>query len=562
MNYLNYTNQIISSKIIACKLVKLACQRFLNDLEKGKERGIYFDKKEADRVIDFYKFIPHIKGDFAGKSLLLEPWEQFIIANLFGWKRKNTGKRRFRNAFISVGRKNGKSSLIAGIGLYMLFADNEAGAEIYSAATTRDQAKIVFDIAKHMVQRSKLKKYITHFKTNLNIEYTASKFEPLSSDYNTLDGLNPHAALIDELHAHKTKDLYDILTTAIGARSQPMVISITTAGYDRHSVCYEQELYTEKVLEGIIKDDTHFGIIYTLDNPEEWENEKNWIKANPNLGISVDFEDLRSKAKKAKEVPTQLNAFLRKHMNIWTESHTRWITTEKWDACGGSAIDIEKLKGRRCYGGLDLSTTTDLSALVLIFPPIEENEKYQVLCRFWIPSDNMHERVRRDKVPYDVWANQGYIKPTPGNIIDYGFILAQIQQDTKDYDFRELAFDRWGSQKIIIDLQNLGFEDESAKHFQHYLIDFGQGFASMNSPTKELEKMVLSQEICHGDNPVLKWMISNIAIKMDAAGNIKPDKSESTDRIDGVVALIMAVDRAIRDKTGQSVYEEREIMVI
>lgn len=560
MKYLKYAKDIINGKILSCKLVKLACQRFLNDLDNCKKLRIYFDKKEAERVIKFYNFLPHIKGEFAGKPLLLEPWEQFIIANLFGWKREDTGKRRFRNAFISIGRKNGKSSLIAGIGLYMLFADNEAGAEIYSAATTRDQAKIVFDIAKHMVQRSKLKKYITHFKTNLNIEETASKFEPLSSDYNTLDGLNPHAALIDELHAQK-RDLYDVLTTAIGARSQPLIVSITTAGYDRHSICYEQELYTEKILEGIIQDDSHFGIIYTLDNPEEWEDEKNWIKANPNIGISVDIEDLRSKAKKAKEVPTQLNAFLRKNMNIWTESHTRWISTEKWDACGGQ-IDRENLKGGLCYGGLDLSTTTDISALVLVFPPIEEKEKYKILCRFWIPSDNMHERVRRDKVPYDVWARQGYIKPTLGNIIDYSFILAQIQQDMKDYDFKELAFDRWGSQKIMTDLQNLGFEEENIKYGQRHLIDFGQGFASMNSPTKELEKMILSKEICHGDNPVLKWMMSNVAIKMDAAGNIKCDKAESTDRIDGIVALIMAIDRATRNKNKQSVYEEREILVI
>ena len=562
-SYKLYAQQILSDKIPACNYVKLACRRFLDDLKSGGKRGLYFDSATADRVIDFFSHLSHIKGEWAGRPILLEPWEQFIIANLFGWKKGKgiNAPRRFRTAYISVGRKNGKSSLLAGLGLYFLIADKESGAEIYSAATTRDQAKLIFDLSKEMVRKSDIKKYVTVFKNNLSYERNVSKFEPLSSDFNSLDGLNIHAALIDELHAHKTRDLYDVLLTATSARRQPMLISITTAGYDKHSICWEQQLHTEKVLEQRYEDDTHFGIIYMLDKDESWEDEKNYIKANPNLNISVKLDDLQTKAKNAKETPAQLNAFLRKHMNIWTESVTRWISSDKWDACA-FIFDDKELNGRLCYAGLDLSTSIDISALVLVFPPQSESEKYKILCRFWIPEENMHDRVRKDKVPYDVWVRQGYIKATPGNVIDYSFILKQIDDDAKKYNMSKLAFDRWGSTKIMQDLQNMGFEDEKVGHAQRHLIDWGQGFASMSAPTKEIEKMILAKELAHNNNPVLNWMISNVALKTDPAGNIKPDKSVSTDRIDGVVALIMAMGCATKYAENKSIYEEREMVVL
>lgn len=558
--YYKYVNDVISGKILACQWVKLACQRFLNDLENNK---FYFSLPAASHVIEFFTHLKHIKGEWAGNPIILEPWEEFIVANLFGWKlsEDKNSPRRFRTAFISVGRKNGKSSLLSGLGLYLLFADGEAGAEVYSAATTREQARLIFDISKEMVRKSDLKDYISIYQYTLAVEDTASKFCPLSSDYNSLDGLNISASLIDELHAHKTRDLYDVLLTATAARRQPLTISITTAGYDRHSICWEQNSHTEKVLDRRYEDDTHFGIIYTLDEKDNWEDSSLWIKANPNLNISVKLDDLQGKGKNAKEIPAQLNAFLRKHLNMWTESITRWIDADKWDACADDYTE-ESLSGRLCYAGLDLSTSIDISALVLLFPPIEKNEKYKILCRFWIPSDNIEARVRKDKVPYDVWTRQNYITRTPGNVIDYSYILKQIDDDGKKYDLREIAFDRWGSTKIMNDLQSMGFEEKTVKHAQRHLIDFGQGFASMSAPTKELEKLILSKQISHNNNPVLTWMISNVSIKQDPAGNVKPDKATSTGRIDGVVSLIMATDRALRNTTIGSIYEEREIMVI
>lgn len=549
--YLTYAEDIISGRIISCQWVRMACERFRCDLQHQKETGLRFDPEAADRAIGFFGFLKHSKGEWAGHPFELAPWEQFIISQLFGWKRPD-GYRRFRTGYISVARKNGKTTLMAGIGLLLFGFDDEAGAEVYTGATKRDQARISHSEATRMVKSSpSLQKRISIYKDNLHIEATASKFEPLGADADTMDGLNVHGALIDELHAHKTRDLWDVLETATGARRQPLQLAITTAGYDRHSICYEQDQYTQKILQRVIEDETFFGIIYGLDedDKEAWDNEDLWIKANPNLGVSVKLDDLQRKAQKAKEVPTQLNSFLRLHMNVWTESVTRWISVEKWRECGTVKYTEADLKGCTCYGGLDLSSTTDTSSLVLVFPPVDSLDNiYRILCRCFIPAENMRDRVRRDRVPYDVWAKQGHVTATPGNVIDYAFILHQLDQDAKHFDIREMAFDRWGATKVIQDLQAMGFEEESQKHATRHLIDFGQGFASMSAPTKELEKMVLSREIAHGDNPVLTWMISNAVVRLDPAGNMKPDKEKSVERIDLVVALIMALDRALRNK--------------
>lgn len=565
MNYNKYANDVIGNKIITCKWVKQACKRYLSDLENGESRGLWFDKQAADRVINFFSLVPHIKGEWAGQPLMLEPWQEFIIANMFGWKKG--GNRRFRTVYLEVARKNGKSSMLAAIGLYLLKFDGEPGSEVYSAATTRDQARLVFDIARQMVDKSDLKKYLTTMEKSIFCTDTASKFAPVSSEAKTLDGLNIHGAIVDELHAHKTRDVYDVLNTGTGSRRQPLITVITTAGHDKNTICWEQHQYTEKVLDGLITDDSHFGIIYTLDEGDKWEDESVWEKANPNLGVSVKPDDLKSLAIKAKEIVTQTNAFLTKRMNVWTDSLTRWISADKWDACGQNICskyktDISKLGGLTCYGGLDLSSTTDTSAFVLVFPPQQWLTKYMVLCRIWIPKDNMRERVRKDRVPYDVWVNQGWITATPGNIIDYSFIINQINKDAQAYNLRQVAFDRWGSTQMVQTLQDMGFEEKSNKHAQRHLIDFGQGYASMSPPTKELEKLVLSGEIQHRNNPALAWMISNTVIKIDAAENMKPDKSQSTDRIDGVVALIMAIDRAVGEKVSKSVYEDRGVLLV
>lgn len=571
-----YARDIISGENFAGKWVRLACQRHLNDLKEGKKRGLWFDESAADHVIDFFeRLLVFYEGEFDDKPFILQPWQKFILSCLFGWKTKD-GYRRFRTAYIEIGKGNGKSPMAAGIGLYGLTMDGENGAEIYSAATQREQAGILFRDAKAFAEGSKaLSKRLNVGIGNIAYEATNSYFRPISSEHRGLDGKRPHMALIDEIHEHPDAMVVDKMRAGTKGRTQALIFEITNSGYDRHSVCYQHHEYTEKILQGVVQNDAWFGYITGLDvcakcaasgktipqddcpDCDDWRDERVWIKANPNLGISIKPKYLREQVDEAVNMPSKENIVKRLNFCIWTESVTKWLSVEKWNACN-APVDAESLKGRLCYGGLDLSSTTDVSAWVLVFPPVEEGEKYKVLCRFFIPEDNMRERVRRDRVPYDVWVRQGFIKVTPGNIIDYAFILAQIEQDTKDFDIQELAFDRWGSQKITTDLQNLGFELEGKKS----LVQFGQGFASMAAPTKELEKMVLGKEIAHGGNPVLTWMISNTVVKADPAGNLKPDKEKSTERIDGVVALIMAIARAMLKMDTASVYETRGVITL
>ncbi len=544
-----YIEQVRRGEITVCKWVRLAVQRHVSDLATGHERGLYFDEDAGNRVLRFFGFLKHSKGEWAGQTVTLEPWQQFILWVLFGWKQAD-GTRRFRTAYEEIARKNGKSTKAAGVGLYLFDADKEPGAEVYTAATKRDQARITHSEATRMVKKSgPLKKRIAIYKDNLHNEATASKFEPVGRDADSLDGLNIHGAIVDELHAHKTRDLWDVLETATGARRQPLMYAITTAGYNRQSICYELHDYTRKVLEGIIQDDSFFGIIFTLDEGDDWENEANWPKANPNLGVSVKLDDLRRKAIKAKKMPSALNAFLRLHMNVWTQAESRWLDAEKWRACGGET-DPDGLRGRACYGGLDLSSTIDISAFVLVFPPEAKGEPFKVLCRFWIPEAAMHERSKRDRVPYDAWVRDGFIEATPGDVIDYKFIIAEILELAARYDLNEVAFDRWGASKMIQELQEAELT----------VAAFGQGFASMSGPMKELERLIAAGELAHGDNPVLRWMADNLVAQMDPAGNIKPDKARSIEKIDGMVALIMALSRAILQGDGGSVYEERGLL--
>lgn len=546
-----YIEGVLGDKIAAGKWERLACQRYIDDLGKAGERGLVLNRERADLALKFFSLVKHSKGEWAGQTFYLEPWQQFIVWNLFGWYRED-GTRRFRWAYNEVARKNGKSTLAAGVGLYLLTADGEPGAEVYSAATKRDQARITHSEATRMVKASPaLRKRVRAFRDNLHVEATASKFEPLGRDTDSMDGLNVHGAIIDELHAHKTRDLVDILETAQSARRQPLQFEITTAGYDRESICWEHHEYTEKVLSGVVQDDRWFGIIYTIDDKDDWRDEKVWRKANPNLNISKKVDYMRQQAQRALEIPSQLNAFLRLDLDVWTQSETKWVNLEHWAMCG-QAIDANGLRGRRCYGGLDLSSTTDVSAFVLVFPPERGDDPYQVLCRFWIPEDSMHERSRRDRVPYDAWVRQGYMVATPGNVIDYDYILAQIDEDAQMYDLQEIAFDRWGATKIVQELQEMGLT----------VVQFGQGFASMSAPMKELEKLILSHKLAHGNNPVLAWMADNLVAAVDPAGNIKPDKQRSIEKIDGMVALIMALDRALRHDDSGSVYEERGILTL
>jgi phage terminase large subunit-like protein len=547
-----YVRDVLSGDQVACRWVRLACERHIRDLEEGEERGLWFDEEKARQAIAFFRLLKHSKGEWAGRPLELEPWQQFVAAMMIGWRRED-GTRRFRTAYLEVARKNGKTTFAAGLGLYLMLADDEPGAEVYSVATKRDQARLSHGEATRMAKSSPaIRRMVNVYRDNIHIVDTASKFEPLGADADTMDGLNVHAALVDEVHAHKTRTVWDVIETATGARRQPLMLAITTSGYNRQTLCWQLHEYTQQVLDGVIEDDSWFGAIYTLDEDDDWEDEALWPKANPNLGVSKKWDDMRRKAQRAKEMPAALNAFQRLELDIWTQAETKWIPIEHWQACGGS-VDGEGLRGRICYGGLDLSTNTDLSAFVLVFPPQHDGDEYQVIPRFWLPEEAMIERSRRDRVPYDVWVRQGLITATPGNVIDYAWILHQIDLDAQAYDIREVAFDRWGATKIATELMERGGDD--------WMVQFGQGYVSMSPAMREMERLILEHKLAHGNNAVLTWMANNLVVRVDPAGNIKPDKEKSIERIDGMVALVMALDRALRhEPPKRSVYESRGLV--
>ncbi len=508
----------------------------------------HFDKKAADKVEQFFaRYLTHIKGEYAGRPFVLEPWQSKVIRTLFGYKRPD-GTRQYRTCYIEIPRKNGKSSLCAGLALYLLMADREVSAEVYSAAADKEQASIIFDIAKSMAAMSQpLTMRLKVFRKVIAYDRSLSSYKVLSADAYTKHGLNAHGIIFDELHAQPSRDLWDVLATSTGARSQPLTVAITTAGFDRNSICWELHEYARKIKEGVIADDSFLPIIYAADETDDWRSPATWKKANPNLDVSISLDYLKRECDKAANIPAYENTFRRLHLNQWTQQESRWLPMHLWEASAGEVV-LEALKGKTCYAGLDLSSTTDLTALVLAFPVADA---IKILPFFWLPGDNLHDRANRDHVPYELWVKQGFIYVTPGNVIDYGFIVAKIAELRKTYRLKEVAFDRWGAAKIVQELQELGLT----------VIPFGQGFASMNAPSVDLLRLVMSKKLHHGGNPVLRWMADNAVVKMDPSGNIKPDKSKSTQRIDGIVATVMALDRAMRHG-GRSIYESRGITVV
>jgi Phage terminase-like protein, large subunit len=546
-----YADEIVDGRIVAGKWVRLACERHLRDLETGALRGLRWDVAAAEHAINFFKFLRHSKGEWSGVRFELQPWQQFIVGSIFGWKRYD-GTRRFRTAYNEIARKNGKSTLAAGVGLYLLVADSEPGAEIYAAATKRDQARIVWGEAARMVKASPVLKkrvQILESRSNMHVVETGSKFEALGADSDSMDGLNVHGGIVDELHAHKTRDVWDVLDTAKGARRQPLIFVITTAGTNRESVCYEQHEYSEQILQGTIQDDSYFAFIASVDDEDDPLNDEScWVKANPNLFVSVKIDELREQVKKAKAMPAQQNAVLRLRFNRWTQQVTRWIDLDLWDDNAGM-VSEEKLAGRTCFGGLDLSSVSDLTAWVIVFPHDDDPEAIDVIARFWCPEARLHDDQNRYRAQYQAWAKQGFLKVTPGDAIDYSFVKKQILDDAAKFRIVDLNVDRlFQAHQLATELSEEGLT----------VVGMGQGFLSMAAPMKEFERRLLARKIHHGGNPVLRWMAGNVSVKQDPSGNLKPDKAQSQGKIDGIVALVMALDRAMRhEKPKRSVYEER-----
>ncbi len=565
-----YIDGVLNGTVPAGRLIRLAVERHVKDLRDGAARGLWFHQAKAEEAIDFFCYLKHSKGEWAGQTFTLQPWQQFIIWCLFGWMQAD-GTRRFRTAYVEIPRKNGKSTMGAGVGLKLAFADQEPGAEVYSAATKKDQAIIVHSEATRMVRATpELAAKIQVYKNNLCRIDRAQKYEPLGADEDTLDGLNVHAAVVDELHAHKTRGVFDLMETGTSSRRQPLLFCITTAGTDQTeaSVCWEQHTYSEQILTGIIQDDSCFAFIAAADETDDWKSETAWYKANPNLGVSKKLAYMRTQAEKAAQIPAKLNSFLRLDLNRWTQQVTRWIDMALWDANAGAPIDEAALVGLRCFGGLDLSSVSDLTAWVLLFIDPIEADRLIVLPRLWCPEARL---ARRDEEPdteqpggsrrhnryadqYQAWARDGWLRTTPGNAIDYEQIKAQILLDAQTFQIAEVAIDRlFQGYQLAMELMEEGMTVAAC----------GMGFLSMAGPCAEFERRLLGGKLRHGGHPVLRWMANNVAVREDPAGNKKPDKASSQGKIDGIVGLLLALDRVMRQHgEPQSVYETRGALTV
>ena len=515
-----------------------------------------FDERKAQRVIRFIEALRHTKGEFHGQPFHLLPWQEKIIRDVFGTVRDDDPTmRQYTTAYIEIPKKNGKSELGAAIALNMLINDDEWKAEVYSCASDRQQAAIVFDVAVDMVRQSPaLMKRVKIIPSTRRMIYqpTGSIYQVLSSEVATKHGLNVSACIFDELHTQPTRALYDVMTQGSGdARRQPLWFFLTTAGTDRNSICWEVHQKALDILEGRKNDPRFYPVLFGLPDEADWTSEENWYRANPSLDYTITIDKVRDAFRKAQETPADENQFRQLRLNQWVKQSVRWMPMDKWDECGG-VVDPYALEGRACYAGLDLSSTSDLTALVLVFPPTSEDEPYIALPFFWLPEETLSLRVRRDHVPYDQWARRGFIQTTEGNVVHYGFIERFICELGERYNIREIAHDRWNATMMVQTLEDDGFA----------MVPFGQGFKDMSPPTKELMRIVLEHKLCHGGHPVLRWNMDNAYVRTDPAGNLKLDKEKSTEKIDGVVALVMALDRAQRNLNGGSVYDERGLLTL
>ena len=516
----------------------------------------HYDKDAADYAVMFIESLCHTKGTWAGKPFELIDWQEQIIRDLFGVLKPN-GYRQFNTAYIEIPKKQGKSELAAAVALLLLCGDGEERAEVYGCAADRNQAKIVFDVAVDMVRFCPaLSKRVKILESQKKITYlpTNSSYQVLSADVANKHGFNTHGVIFDELHTQPNRKLFDVMLQGSGdARMQPLYFLITTAGNDTNSICYEVHQKAIDIAEGRKVDPTFYSVIYGAAEDEDWTDPKVWKKANPSLGITVGIDKVKAACESAQQNPGEENAFRQLRLNQWVKQSVRWMPMDKWDACA-FPVSEDDLEGRICYGGLDLSSTTDITAFVLVFPPLDEEDKYYILPYFWIPEETIDLRVRRDHVPYDLWERQGTLMTTEGNVVHYGYIEKFIEQLGERFNIREIAFDRWGAVQMVQNLEGMGFT----------VVPFGQGFKDMSPPTKELMRLTLDEQLAHGGHPALRWMMDNIHVRTDPAGNVKPDKEKSTEKIDGAVATIMALDRAIRGggDTGASIYDERGLLLL
>ncbi|MGP9061108.1 terminase large subunit [Klebsiella quasipneumoniae subsp. similipneumoniae] len=558
-----YAERVVSGDIVAGELVRLACQRFFHDLEHGPERGVYFDEGRAQHVLDFYNFVPHVKGHLTGKPIELMDWHTFILINLFGFVVPLIDEitfesildddgdpmfvRRFRTAYDEVARKNAKSTLSSGIGLYMTGADGEGGSEVYSAATTRDQARIVFDDAKRMIKLAPktLGRLFGSNKLNIHQERTGSKFEPVASDANNLDGLNIHCGIVDELHAHKTRDVWEVLETATGARLQSLIFAITTAGFNKEGICYEQRDYAIKVLKNFdnpdplsIKDDSYFALIYTLDEGDDPFDEANWPKANPGLGICKRWDDMRRLAKKAKEQVAARVGFFTKHLNIWVQGEKAWMDMARWEKCRDDWDDSTSANWSM-WLGVDLSNKIDISAAVKVW--LAPNGDVYVRSRFWIPEGRLEACSKQQADLYRKWNLAGFLEFTDGDVVDHAVIKEETIEWARGDSLNEFAYDPWSATQFALSVAAEGVP----------IVEVPQTVKNLSEAMKEVEAKIYAGRFHHDGNPVMTWMMSNVTVKPDKNENIFPNKAMPENKIDGPVAMFIAMSRLLVNGGGE-----------
>jgi phage terminase large subunit-like protein len=510
------------------------------------------------RVVEFFSFLKHYKGKWAGQTFELSPWQAWITYVIFGWKKAN-GNRRFNYAYIEVAKKNGKTPWMAGLALYMLLADLEAGAECYTAARTRDQAGISFRDAHTMAKQSNaISNYLKIETHSIMVKDMPSVLRALASDQDSMEGKNVHFGLIDEYHVHSDDGVLKSIKSATVNRTQPLVAIITTAGVNPNGPCYDYRKTVINILRGQLTDDTLFGIVYTLDEGDDHQDTSVWVKSNPNLGISVDLEALQREFTQARNRPSELNNFLTKNLNVWTKGKTTWIKDELWMACANEQMDKDALRGKICFGGLDLAATNDITALSLVFPFRDQHDVvcFKILRWLWVPEDMVAEKMLRTGIDYSVWIRQGHLLTTPGNTTDYRAIRAKLAELREIYDIQAVAYDRFNSSQLVIELMEDGLIMEK----------YAMTMLDLNVPTKELERLVSLELLEHDGDPVMRWMLGNVEIISNANGDIRPDKKKSADKIDGIISTIIGLGQYLTDRrenvNQRSVYEDRGIITL
>ncbi|AZW31512.1 putative phage terminase, large subunit [Bordetella bronchiseptica GA96-01] len=528
-----YGREVMAGRIPVCRLTRLAVERHYRDLETGAKRGLWFSEALAQHALESFLFLRHSKGEWAGRQFELAPWQQFWIALAFGWMRLD-GTRRFREVWEEVPRKNGKSTKLAGIGLYLFTFDGEGGAEVYSAATKMEQAKITHSEAVRMVEAS------PHLRRSLAMRLNeiydprpgrADKFVPLGRDAKSLDGLNPHGGILDEVHAHPTREIYDVIKSGMGSRKQPMIWQITTAGFDLSSFGYSQHEYAEKVLEGIFEDDELLVIIYTVDHPDRWDDPVEMAKANPNLGVSVYEEQLRAMVERAKRQPSELPNVLTKRLNIWLRGGSRWVPADSWKACGDGSLSIEDFVGEPCWVGLDLAEKKDVAALCIVF---KRDGRYYAFFKLYLNEEQVQAPENRH---YFAWEQSGHLIMTPGNATDFDVIRRDLVDLSQQVSVQEVVYDPKFATYFAAKLR-----DEDGL----LMVEMPQTSSRFTLPIVSVENLVLTKDLQHDANPAVAWMISNVVMRESKFSGLKhPTKEKPENKIDAAIALIQAMSRAL-----------------